>query len=63
MSGQLETTRKRLGLPRAAVAARLGISERQVYRLERGVTRPKRLHLLALAEIYGCSVEDLEERP
>ncbi len=47
-------------MSRAKVAAKLGLSERQLFRLERGQTAPKRMHLLALADVYGVPVETLE---
>jgi hypothetical protein len=37
------------------------MSERQVFRLERGVTPVRRVHLLALAEVYGVSPDELED--
>ncbi len=61
MSSHLQAVRVERGLSRATVAAQLEMSERQLQRLERGKTTPKRVHLLALAEIYDVPVEILED--
>lgn len=58
---KIEQARRDRGLTRSEVAAKLEMSERQVIRLERGETPVRRVHLLALAEIYGVSPDDLEE--
>lgn len=60
MTVALEGLRKQKGLSRAAVAAKLDLSERHVYRLERGQTPLKRLHALALAEVYEVDVRVVE---
>jgi transcriptional regulator with XRE-family HTH domain len=59
MTSRLEAVRRQRGLSRPAVAARLGVSEKTIYRMEKGKTEVKRVHLLALAEVYGVEVEDL----
>lgn len=59
-SGLMEIRMAR-GLSRQRVASELGLSLRHFTRLETGVSPVKRVHLLALAEIYGVPVTDLEE--
>lgn len=49
------------GLSRQRVASELGLSPRHLKRLETGESPVKRVHLLALAAIYGVPVTDLEE--
>jgi transcriptional regulator with XRE-family HTH domain len=61
MSTPLQAVREERQLSRATVATQLGMSERQLQRLERGVTTPKRVHLLALSEIYDVPVSQLED--
>jgi len=41
------------------VAEAVGLSERQVFRLERGETKLKRRNALSFAAYYGVPVEDL----
>jgi XRE family aerobic/anaerobic benzoate catabolism transcriptional regulator len=55
----IEQLRKERGLSRAALAARLDMSERHLYRLERGFTPIRRMHLLAVAEALDVSPADL----
>ena len=47
------------GFTRRRVATELGVTERQIWRWERGESPVKRLHLLALAGVYGVPVETL----
>jgi transcriptional regulator with XRE-family HTH domain len=62
MAGRLETIRRQRGLSRPAVASQLGVSEKTIYRMERGQTALKRVHLLALARVYDIPPEELEEQ-
>ncbi len=61
MSSHLQTIREARRLSRADVATRLGMSAKQLERWEKGKTDVKRMHLLALADIYEVPVEELEE--
>jgi len=61
MSSHLQTIREARRLSRAGVATRLGMSAKQLERWEKGKTDVKRMHLLALADIYEVPVEELEE--
>lgn len=61
MSSHLQAVREARRLSRENVAAKIGMSAKTLERWENGTTEVKRLHLLALAEIYGVSVEELEE--
>lgn len=56
---RLQEIRKELGISRSHVARELDISERTVYRLERGVSPVRRVYLTAFAELYGVDVSDL----
>ena len=51
--------RLRLGLSRKAVADRLGVALRQVQRYEGGTGALSCDHLLLLAALLGCNVDDL----
>jgi transcriptional regulator with XRE-family HTH domain len=46
---------------RTAVAARLGVADITIGRWERGHQRPHPRHVMALAEEYEVSVEQIEE--
>src|SRR5690554_5118124 len=56
---RLRDYRERLGMSQAVVAARLGMSEAQVSRLERGVSVVDVQQLLDFAHLYGCEALDL----
>jgi transcriptional regulator with XRE-family HTH domain len=58
---RLQAIREERKLSRREVATQIGMSEKQLERWETGVTEVKRLHLIALADVYEVSVEDLEE--
>lgn len=62
MSTQLRAAREYTGLSREKVAARIGCSAKTIERWEKGKTPVRRYHLLALAEVYGVDVEELEGR-
>lgn len=51
--------RKRAGLTQAQVAKTLGIWQSTVTGWEKGKTFPRVTHLPKLAELYGCTVDDL----
>ncbi len=58
---KIKQAREERGLTVSQVAQKLDMSERQMFRLEQGDSPLKRVHLLALAEIYGVSPTDLED--
>ena len=58
---KIERIRIEKGLTRSQVAERLEMSERQIFRLERGVTPIRKVHLLALAEVLGVDPSELLE--
>lgn len=58
---RLQAVRSARGLSREKVGARIGYSAKQIERWEKGVTPVKPMHLMALAEVYGVDVTDLEE--
>lgn len=61
MSPRLESLRKAVGKTRRQVAEDLGISERHLYRLERGQTPLRRVNAYAFADYYGVNVDDIDE--
>lgn len=61
MSTSLQAVREGRQLSRAAVARRLGLSEQTIYRMERGKTEVKDVHLIALASVYEVDVNTLKE--
>ena len=58
---KIKQMREERGLTVSQIAAELDMSERQVFRLEGGETPLRRVHLLALAEVYGVSPAELED--
>ena len=59
-TSRLEVARLARGLSRARVGAQLGVSEKTVYRMERGATEVKEIHYLAFARLYDMQVADLK---
>lgn len=55
----LETLRNEKGLSRAAVAAVFDISERHLYRLEKGQQTLSRIQAIAFAEFYDVDPDEL----
>lgn len=60
-AASLETLRLAAGLSRPKVAQALGLSERHVYRFERGVTPLKRPYAKTLAELYEVPLAKVEK--
>jgi len=52
--------REKAGKPRSHVAADLKLSERHLYRLEKGVSPLRKMTALAFAEYYGVPVDAIE---
>lgn len=57
----LRLCRYKAGKRVADVAAALQISRQAVYHWEQGLSLPKAKHLIKIAELYGCTVNDLLE--
>ena len=55
----LKSAREKANLTVRQVMASLEVTDAAVYQWETGVTTPRRDKLLKLAELYGCSVDDL----
>lgn len=51
--------RKSAGLTQEEVARRLGITTAAVSLWETGKTKPRADALIALAKLYGCTVDDI----
>ncbi len=51
--------RKKRDWTQAELAKRLGIERSAVAKWESGTIRPKAARLVALAEIFGCTVDEL----
>ena len=56
---RLVELRKKAGLSQEAVADKLGISRQAVSRWETGEASPDTDNLVALADLYGCSLDEL----
>jgi transcriptional regulator with XRE-family HTH domain len=56
----MEDARRKAGLTRTQVAAQLELTERTIYRYERGVVAAKPAVIRMLADIYGVTVEELQ---
>lgn len=58
-AGRLTQLRKAKGLSQEDLASRLGVSRQAVSKWERGESSPDLDNLVALAELYGCSLDQL----
>jgi DNA-binding transcriptional regulator YiaG len=56
----LETLRKTAGLSRPKVSLHLGVSERHLYRFERGITPLRRPYAKLLADLYEQPLAKVE---
>lgn len=56
----LEQLRIDAGLSRSKVATELGVSERHLYRFERGITHLRRPYAKVLAELYEIDLGSVE---
>ena len=56
---RLANRRKRAGLSQEALAARLGVSRQAVSKWERSESSPDTDNLIALAQLYGVSLDEL----
>lgn len=56
----LKGLRAQAGLTIPQAAAQLGLSERQMYRLEHGKTPLRRLHILAMSVVYRVPADVVE---
>lgn len=59
LSEQLKKRRAARGLSQEALAAELGVSRQAVSKWENGDSEPSTANLLALAALYGISVDEL----
>ena len=57
----LKGLRQNTGMTILEAAVSLGLSERQMYRLEDGTTPTRRLHWLAMSVVYGVPVKAVEQ--
>lgn len=55
----LKASRVKAGLTAGDAAKSLGVSVQAVYQWEAGSMVPRTQRLVQLAELYGCSVDDL----
>ena len=51
--------RKKAGLTQSDVAKKLGITEASVSQWETGSTHPSTKRLFEIAQLYGCTVDEL----
>lgn len=58
----LRDLRKRSGLSQADVASALGVLQTTVSMWETGENMPRTALLPKLAELYGCTIDDLFEK-
>lgn len=54
-----KSARKKAGLSQASAAKELGISDAAICLWEQGKTMPRAAMLTRIAELYGCTVDDL----
>ena len=58
----IKTYRLSHGLSRHDLAKKLGVSYAAVTHWENGLAKPSASHLIALAKIFGCTVDELLEK-
>ena len=51
--------RERAGMTQAQLAARLGVTQGAVSQWEKNVTSPRTAVLLQIADVLGCTVDEL----
>ena len=51
--------RLRAGIKQKEVAEKIGVDQSAVSMWERGKNKPRPQHLFRLAELYGCTVDEL----
>ena len=54
-----KNARKTAGLTQAKAAELLGVSDATISQWENGETNPKTSRLAKVAEVYGCTIEEL----
>ena len=57
----LYSKRKEAGLTQATVAQALNVTVSAIPQWESGATKPRIEYLTTLAELYGCTIEELLE--
>ncbi len=63
LSKNLNVYRRRAGFTQEALAERLGVSRQAVSKWESDRSRPELESLMSMAELYGCTVDDLLQGP
>ena len=56
---KIKAYRKQYGMSQAELAKRVGVERSAVAKWESGKSLPQAAHLVKLAEIFGCSVDEL----
>lgn len=59
---KIQTLREKAGLTKTEVAARLGLDLSTVCHWETGVTVPRTDKLPLLADMFGCTIDELFDR-
>jgi transcriptional regulator with XRE-family HTH domain len=58
---RVEAARERVGLSQRALAAKAGLSQPTLHRIEQGARTPKMPELIKLARALGCSLSEISE--
>ena len=56
---KIKAYRKECGMSQAELAKRVGVERSAVAKWESGKSLPQAAHLVKLAEIFGCSVDEI----
>ena len=56
---KIKAYRKQCGMSQAELANRVGVERSAVAKWESGKSLPQAAHLVKLAEIFGCSVDEI----
>ena len=59
MKDEIKNRREQMGLTQKELAQRIGVTQGAVTQWEIGISRPSLTTLCKLADVFGCSVDDI----
>ena len=58
----IQPKRKSVAISQMALAARLNVTQGAISQWEKGATKPSTGNLILMAEIFGCTIDELIDR-